>query len=38
VLLEEMLDRYERIEDVSPVDRRRSNLRHGVKHLPVRFG
>jgi len=37
VLLEEMLDRYERIEIAGPVDRLRSNLLHGVKHLPVRL-
>ena len=37
VLLEEMLDRYGRIEVAGPVERLRSNLLHGVKHLPVRL-
>jgi cholest-4-en-3-one 26-monooxygenase len=37
VLLEEMLDRYERIEIAGPVQRLRSNLLNGVKHLPVRL-
>jgi cholest-4-en-3-one 26-monooxygenase len=36
VLLEEMLDRFDRIEVVGPVDRLRSNLLNGIKHLPVR--
>jgi len=35
VLFEEMLDRYERVEMAGPVERLRSNLLHGVKHLPV---
>jgi cholest-4-en-3-one 26-monooxygenase len=35
VLLEEMLDRYERIDVVGPVERLRSNFLHGIKHLPV---
>jgi len=30
-----MLDRYERVEMAGPVERLRSNLLHGVKHLPV---
>ncbi len=35
VLLDEMLDRYERIEVVGPVSRLRNNFLHGIKHLPV---
>lgn len=37
VLLEELLDRYERIEVVGEVQRLRSNFLHGIKHLPVRL-
>lgn len=37
VLLEEMLDRYERIEVTGPVERLRSNLLNGIKHLPLRL-
>lgn len=37
VLLEELLDRYERIELAGPVERLRSNFLHGIKHLPVRL-
>jgi cholest-4-en-3-one 26-monooxygenase len=35
VLLEEMLDRFERIEVVGTVERLRSNLLNGIKHLPL---
>jgi len=37
VLLEEMLDRYDRIEVTGEVERLRSNLLNGIKHLPVRL-
>ena len=37
VLLEELLDRYERIEVAGEVQRLRSNFLHGIKHLPVRL-
>ena len=37
VLLEEMLDRYDRIERVGDTVRLRSNFLNGVKHLPVRL-
>jgi cholest-4-en-3-one 26-monooxygenase len=37
VLLEELLDRYERVEVVGEVARLRSNFLHGIKHLPVRL-
>ena len=37
LLLEAMLDRYERIEVVGEVERLRSNFLHGIKHLPVRL-
>jgi cholest-4-en-3-one 26-monooxygenase len=37
VLLEELLDRYDRLEVVGETDRLRSNFLHGIKHLPVRF-
>ena len=37
VLLEEMLERYERIERVGESVRLRSNFLNGVKHLPVRL-
>lgn len=35
VLLETLLDRYDTIELVGPVERMRSNFLHGIKHLPV---
>lgn len=38
VVLEQLLDRYDRLEVVGDVDRLRSNFLHGIKHLPVRFG
>jgi cholest-4-en-3-one 26-monooxygenase len=37
IVLEELLDRFERIERTGPVDRLRSNFLHGIKHLPVRL-
>ncbi len=37
VLLEEMLERYDRIERVGELVRLRSNFLNGVKHLPVRL-
>ena len=37
VVLEELLDRYDRIEATGPVVRLRSNFIHGIKHLPVRL-
>lgn len=37
VLLEELLDRYERVEVTGEVQRLRSNFLHGIKHLPVRL-
>ena len=37
VLLEELVDRYDRLEVVGETDRLRSNFLHGIKHLPVRF-
>jgi cholest-4-en-3-one 26-monooxygenase len=36
-LFEAMLDRYERIELVGDVSRLRSNILHGIKHLPVKL-
>ena len=35
--MNEMLDRFERIEIVGEVERLRSNLLNGIKHLPVRL-
>ena len=35
VFLEELIDRYDRIELAGPVQRLRSNFLHGIKHLPV---
>ena len=35
VLLEEMVERYDRIDLAGPVSRLRSNFLHGIKHLPV---
>jgi cholest-4-en-3-one 26-monooxygenase len=37
IVLEELLDRCERIERTGPVERLRSNFLHGIKHLPVRL-
>jgi cholest-4-en-3-one 26-monooxygenase len=37
VLLEQLLERYDRLEVVGEPDRLRSNFLHGIKHLPVRF-
>jgi cholest-4-en-3-one 26-monooxygenase len=37
VLLEELLDRYERFEAAGPVDHLRSNFLNGIKHLPMRL-
>ena len=37
VLLEELVERYDRLEVVGETDRLRSNFLHGIKHLPVRF-
>jgi len=37
ILLEELLDRCERIERVGEPARLRSNFLNGVKHLPVRL-
>ena len=37
VLLEELLDRCERVEVVGDVERLRSNFLHGIKHLPLRL-
>jgi cholest-4-en-3-one 26-monooxygenase len=36
-LLEAMLERYERIEVLTPVERVRSNFLNGFKHVPVRL-
>jgi cytochrome P450 len=35
VLLEALVERYDRIERVGPFERVRSNFLHGIKHLPV---
>ena len=35
VLLEAVVERYEQLEIVGPVERMRSNFLHGIKHLPV---
>ena len=35
VLLEALVERYETIRVVGPVERMRSNFLHGIKHLPV---
>jgi cholest-4-en-3-one 26-monooxygenase len=37
LVLEALLDRCARIEQVGPVQRLRSNFLHGIKHLPVRL-
>lgn len=37
IVLEQLLDRYDRLEVVGESDRLRSNFLHGIKHLPVRF-
>ncbi len=35
VLLEALVERYERSRWSGPVERMRSNFLHGIKHLPV---
>jgi cholest-4-en-3-one 26-monooxygenase len=37
VVLEALVERYEALELVGPVERLRSNFLHGIKHLPVRL-
>lgn len=37
VLLEELLDRWERVAVAGAVERLRSNFLHGIEHLPLRL-